>query len=80
MTTNHLKNLVDTHGAAKHIALSASTLNKLRVYGGGPRFYKLGRRVAYDLADLNSWLDGRRRQSTSEYGPHASSFVTFRHS
>lgn len=78
MTTNPLKNLVDTHRAAKHIALSASTLNKLRVYGGGPRFYKLGRRVAYDLVDLNSWLEGRHRQSTSEYAAHSTSFVTRR--
>lgn len=78
MTTTHLKNLVDTHSAAKHIALSASTLNKLRVYGGGPRFYKLGRRVAYDLADLDLWLDGCHRHSTSEYAAHASAFTTRR--
>lgn len=76
--TNHQKNLVDTQCAAKHIALSASTLNKLRVYGGGPRFYKLGRRVAYNLADLNVWLDGRHRHSTAEYAKQSPAFITHR--
>ena len=54
--------------AATYIGLSASTLNKLRVFGGGPVFLKLGRRVAYDLADLDRWLDSKRRLSTSDTG------------
>ena len=31
--------------AANFLGLSASTLNKLRVYGGGPAFAKLGRAI-----------------------------------
>lgn len=54
--------------AAAHIGLSVSTLNKLRVFGGGPVFLKLGRRVAYDLADLDAWLATKRRRSTSDAG------------
>lgn len=54
--------------AAKHLGLSVSTLNKLRVFGGGPVFLKLGRRVAYDVADLDAWLTSRRRSSTSDDG------------
>jgi predicted DNA-binding transcriptional regulator AlpA len=54
--------------AAAHIGLSASTLNKLRVFGGGPVFLKLGRRVAYDLTDLDNWLASKRRRSTSDQG------------
>ena len=50
--------------AADYIGLSTSTLNKLRVFGGGPVFLKLGRRVAYDVADLDAWLASRRRRST----------------
>lgn len=55
-------------GAAAYIGLSASTLNKLRVFGGGPVFLKLGRRVVYDPADLDIWLCARRRRSTSDHG------------
>jgi len=54
--------------AARHTGLSVSTLNKLRVFGGGPVFLKLGRRVAYDVADLDAWLASRRRRSTSDDG------------
>jgi len=54
--------------AAAHTGLSISTLNKLRVFGGGPVFLKLGRRVAYDIADLDAWLASRRRRSTSDDG------------
>ncbi len=52
--------------AAAYVGLSASTLNKLRVFGGGPTFLKLGRRVVYDARDLDQWLSDSRRQSTSE--------------
>lgn len=55
-------------GAAEHLGLSVSTLNKLRVFGGGPVFLKLGRRVVYDLADLDQWLETKRRRSTSDDG------------
>ena len=52
--------------AAKLTSIAVSTLNKLRLTGGGPPYLKLGRRVAYDVADLNAWLASKRRQSTSE--------------
>jgi predicted DNA-binding transcriptional regulator AlpA len=54
--------------AASYTGLSVSTLNKLRVFGGGPVFLKLGRRVAYDVADLDAWLANKRRTSTSDDG------------
>jgi predicted DNA-binding transcriptional regulator AlpA len=56
-----------TPEAAAHIGLSASTLTKLRVFGGGPRYIKLGRRVVYDRGDLDAWLDAHKRANTSEY-------------
>ena len=58
--------LLAVEEAAQRIGLSVSTLNKLRVLGGGPIFLKLGRRVAYDVADLNVWLASKRRRSTSD--------------
>lgn len=54
--------------ASAYIGISQSTLNKLRVFGGGPVFLKLGRRVVYDPADIDAWMVERRRRSTSDSG------------
>ncbi len=59
--------LADTKGAARHTGLSVSALNKYRVYGGGPRYFKVGRRVLYDLHVLDKWIAEHARTSTSEY-------------
>jgi predicted DNA-binding transcriptional regulator AlpA len=56
----------DTAGASLVTGLSVSTLEKLRVYGTGPAFYKLGRRVVYRRSDLESWMAACKRNSTSE--------------
>ena len=53
--------------AAQYLGLSASTLAKMRLRGDGPPYSKAGPRiVVYDLADLDSYVASRRRQSTSE--------------
>ena len=52
--------------AAAYLGLSVSTLNKLRLSGKGPRYLKLGRRVLYDIRDLESWVAERTRSHTSE--------------
>ncbi len=57
---------LDTEAAAKRTGLSASSLEKLRVTGMGPAYLKLGRRVVYDIRDLESWMAARRVRSTSE--------------
>jgi hypothetical protein len=54
--------------AAAYLGLGVSTIVKLRVFGEGPVFHKLGRRVVYDRRDLDSWLIDRRRTSTSDVG------------
>jgi predicted DNA-binding transcriptional regulator AlpA len=51
--------------AARFLGLSTSTLAKLRLYGGGPIYCKLGRRVVYREAELEKWLAAKRRASTS---------------
>ena len=51
--------------AAWHTGLSCSTLNKYRCSGQGPRFAKIGRRVLYDIADLDAWLAKHLKTSTS---------------
>ena len=60
--------VVNNSDAARHLGLSESTLNKLRLTGGGPVFIKLGRRVLYDVKDLEDWLGRHRRSSTSDRG------------
>jgi predicted DNA-binding transcriptional regulator AlpA len=65
-TQEHRK--VSAPEAAKYLGISASTLSKLRVFGGGPTFHKLGRRVVYDTRDLDGWFEARQRLSTSDTG------------
>jgi predicted DNA-binding transcriptional regulator AlpA len=55
-----------TRSAAEYCGSTASTFQKLRLTGAGPRYFKIGRRVVYDVADLERWLAEHRRQSTSE--------------
>ena len=58
--------LYDTPEAADYCNSGQSTLEKLRLTGGGPIFIKLGRRVVYRKSDLDDWLNSRRRRSTSD--------------
>jgi hypothetical protein len=55
---------VDT--AAAHLGIGVGTLNKLRTYGGGPRYAKLGHTVVYDPTDLDAWATERKVCRTSE--------------
>lgn len=50
--------------AAARVGLSVSQMNKMRVYGTGPTFFKLGAAVFYDPSDVDAWLASRRRTST----------------
>ena len=60
--------MLRTPAAAAYCGSSTSTFEKLRLTGGGPGYLKLGRRVAYDPADLDAWLATKRRFSTSMVG------------
>jgi predicted DNA-binding transcriptional regulator AlpA len=61
-----LRKMLSAPEAAAYCGSSASTFAKLRLYGGGPLYVKLGRRVVYDPADLDQWLTSNRRASTSD--------------
>lgn len=54
--------------AAAYTGISASTLNKLRVFGGGAIYSKIGRRVVYEVDALDAWLSTKQRTSTSDTG------------
>jgi predicted DNA-binding transcriptional regulator AlpA len=57
---------MDTKEAAAHSQHAESTLEKLRTYGGGPRFAKRGRKVLYRQSDIDAWLAETVVSSTSE--------------
>ena len=59
---------LDTSGAATYLGLKPSTLHNMRVTGDGPMFIKLGRRVVYDVMDIEAWVASRKRRSTSDTG------------
>lgn len=54
-----------TPAAAEYTGLAESTLEKLRVSGGGCRYIRVGRVVVYDPDDLDAWLEAHKRRSTS---------------
>ena len=56
-----------TRDAAPRVGLTPATLEKLRVIGGGPPFYRVGpKRIFYDPADLDCWVRSKKFASTSE--------------
>lgn len=78
LTTNHantnakpaadyLAGFIDETQAADFLCQSVRTLQKWRVSGFGPQFYKPGRSVRYRRCDLLEWAETRRRSNTT-YG------------
>lgn len=64
--SSHSDTRLDTRATSTYTGLSESHLEKLRVYGGGPPFLKLGRRVVYDRGDIDAWLSARRQARTAQ--------------
>jgi hypothetical protein len=58
-------NYTNTGGAASHLALSKSYLEKLRLSGGGPPFIKIGKAVRYKFGDLDAWFGAKVHGSMS---------------
>lgn len=56
---------LETEPAALYCGSKKKTFEKYRVTGGGPAYIKLGRKVVYEVADLDRWLERFRRTSTS---------------
>jgi excisionase family DNA binding protein len=57
--------------AAAYLRSSTSTLAKLRVYGGGPVFCRVGRSIRYRKSDLDEFMAHTCARSTSDI-PRAS--------
>lgn len=56
---------LETLPAAEYVGSAKKTLEKLRCLGGGPAYIKHGRKVVYQVSDLDAWVDRHRRTSTS---------------
>jgi predicted DNA-binding transcriptional regulator AlpA len=63
MTIEHL---LTAKSLSERIGVTEGCLAKWRLTGEGPRYINVGRRIAYDPKDVQSWLDARRVSSTSQ--------------
>jgi predicted DNA-binding transcriptional regulator AlpA len=70
MSQNQLEipKYIDSETVAKLTGRSRRTVEKDRLTGFGPNFYKLGRRVLYRLDEVLAWIEKGRRTSTSDPG------------
>ncbi|MFL5174999.1 MAG: helix-turn-helix domain-containing protein [Microvirga sp.] len=55
--------------AADYVRSSPSTLAKRRITGQLPNFSRIGKAIRYRRADLDAWMTGNVRRSTSELPP-----------
>lgn len=65
--SDYLDGFIDEARAADFLCQSVRTIQKWRVIGCGPKFYKSGRSVRYRRRDLLQWAESRRHASTSSY-------------
>jgi hypothetical protein len=70
-----MRKLYDEEGAGRYLGgenapISPRTMQRMRQTGDGPRYVKIGggprASVRYEEAELDRYLDQRRRQNTSE--------------
>jgi len=54
--------------AAAYLKSSTSTLAKRRLYGNGPRYYRIGTAIRYRKSDLDQFMARSTATSTSEEG------------
>ena len=64
---DYLDGFIDEKKAADFLCQSVRTIQKWRVTGFGPQFYKSGRSVRYRRCDLLEWAEARRHGNTSQY-------------
>ena len=55
---------IDTIAAAEVLGLRPGTLEVWRSYGRGPRFKKIGRKVFYEIDDLETFANSRVVETT----------------
>ncbi len=60
--------LLSTAEAAAVLGVPHRTLEGWRLRGTGPRFVRMPRAVRYRRSDLDAWVTGHLRSSTSDSG------------
>jgi len=50
------KNVISPREASQLFSISEGTLANLRCLKRGPRYYRVGRKVLYSIADFEAWL------------------------
>ena len=70
----HPDELLSRAVTAADMGYSQSWLELAATRGGGPTYFKRGRRVLYKKADTLAWIqeNSQRVRSTSEYRPNSS--------
>lgn len=61
-----MNQMLNVEKVAELLDLSPKTLAHWRCNGTGPRHARIGGRILYDPADISSWVEARKVQSTSE--------------
>lgn len=61
-----LAEFLNERQVADLLCQSVRTIQKWRVTGAGPAFYKLGRSVRYRRAEVIAWAESRRKAHTSQ--------------
>lgn len=51
-----MRTLVNTEKAAKILGVERNTMEGWRCHNRGPKYVKIGRRVLYDLGDLDAFI------------------------
>jgi hypothetical protein len=64
--TTLLPAMLSTSEAARFLKVCVRTLERHRVYGTGPNYSKIGRRIFYAFSDVTEWAERGAKRSTSE--------------
>ena len=67
----YLDEAVDTVEASRIAGPAEATLETMRVRGGGPEYFKIGKAVRYTRRACFEWRAERRRRNTSDPGAAA---------
>ena len=71
-----LRTRFNVREAATLLGVSKSWLDKKRLDGRGPAYHKFGRRVLYDVKDLQEWAALNKRRHTSEPTPFVPTVIS----
>jgi hypothetical protein len=58
--------LLDERAAAQMLSCSPALLRKMRLFGNGPSYCKIGRLVRYPIGELQAYIAANRVEVTHE--------------